>query len=380
MSTRSRDYYEVLNVERSASPEEIKSAYRKSALRWHPDRNPDNKDEAGKKFREAAEAYGVLSDPQKREVYNQYGQAGLSGGGFDAGFNRTIFEEFQDILGDFFPVDDVFGFGGARGGRRSRPQRGADFRYDITLSFDEAATGVPTKIKVPRAEPCETCRGTGAKPGTHAVACQQCGGRGQLLYQQGFFSVSRTCPVCQGAGQVVPERCAACRGEGRIDREFTIELPIPAGVDNGTRLRVPGKGEMGANGGPPGDLYVVIEVKEHPFFQRRGADLHCTIPISITQAALGDEILVPTLNGNEKLKIPEATQTGTVFPLKGKGLPRPQGSGKGTLYVSVRVETPHRLSREQKRLFRELGETLSPDNRPSAGEASFFDKIKDVFQ
>ncbi len=380
MSITNRDYYEVLSVERSASPDEIKSAYRKAALRWHPDRNPDNKEEAEGKFREATEAYGVLSDPQKREVYNQYGHAGLSGGAFDAGFNRTIFEDFQDIFGDFFSVEDVFGVGGGRRGRGARPQRGADFRYDITLSFNEAATGVATKIKVPRAEPCESCRGTGAKQGTKPIACQQCGGRGQILYQQGFFSVSRTCPACQGAGQVIRDRCVACRGEGRVDREHVIELPIPAGVDNGTRLRVPGKGELGANGGPPGDLYVVIEVKEHAFFQRRGADLHCAIPISIAQAALGDEILIPTLNGQEKLKIPEATQTGTVFQFKGKGLPRPQEGGKGTLYVSVRVETPQKLSREQKRLIRELGETLSADNRPTGRDASFFDKVKDIFQ
>ena len=299
-AAQKRDYYDLLGVPRTASADEIKSAYRKAALKWHPDRNPEKKHLAEERFREATEAYSVLSEPQKRAAYDRYGHAGVSAAGFEAGFSRTIFEEFQDIFGDFFGFEDVFG-----GGRRSRTraQRGADLRYDMTLTFEEAATGVSTKIKVPRQEFCAACNGTGAKAGTGVVACQSCGGRGQMHYQQGFFSISRTCPACQGAGQVVRERCAECRGQGRIERERTIELRIPPGVDSGTRLRVPGEGEPGVNSGPPGDLYVVLEVKEHPFFERRGADLYCTIPVSIAQAALGTEVLVPGLNSDERLKI-----------------------------------------------------------------------------
>jgi len=371
-----RDYYEILGVPRAAGADEIKSAYRKAALKWHPDRNPEKKQAAEERFREATEAYSILSDPQKRAAYDRYGHAGVSGVGFDAGFSRTIFEEFQDIFGDFFGFEEVFG-GGRRG--RSRVQRGADLRYDMALTFEEAATGVNTKIKVPRLEFCEACNGTGAKAGTGVVACQSCGGRGQLHYQQGFFTITRTCPTCQGAGQVVRERCAECRGQGRIERERTIEVRVPPGVDSGTRLRVPGEGEKGANGGPPGDLYVVLEVKEHPLFERRGADLYCTIPVSIAQAALGAEVLVPGLNGGETLKIPEGTQTGSIFRLKGKGLPDPHGGGKGDLYINVRVVTPTKLTREQRRMLQQLGETLPVENRPTARNSSFFEKVKDIF-
>ena len=374
--TQKRDYYEVLGVSRTASAEEIKSAYRKAALRWHPDRNPREKPLAEERFREATEAYSVLSDPQKRAAYDRFGHEGVSGVGFETGFNRSIFEEFQDIFGDFFGFEDIFGQG-QRG--RTRTQRGADLRYDMVLTFEEAATGVATKIKLPRMEFCEACNGTGAKVGTGVVACQSCGGRGQLHYQQGFFTITRTCPTCQGAGQVVRERCLECRGQGRIERERTIELRIPPGIDSQTRLRVPGEGERGANGGPPGDLYVVLQVKEHPFFERRGADLYCTIPISIAQAALGTEILVPALNGEEKLKIPEGTQTGSIFRLKGKGLPDPHGGGKGDLYVNVRVVTPSKLSREQRRLLEQLGATLQVENRPAERNSSFFEKVKDIF-
>ncbi len=371
-----RDYYDVLGVARTAAAEDIKSAYRKAALQWHPDRNPKDKHKAEERFREATEAYSVLSDAQKRAAYDRYGHAGVSGVGFDQGFNRTIFEEFQDIFGDFFGFEDVFG-GGRRG--RSRVQRGADLRYDMSLSFEEAASGVTTKIKMPRLEFCEVCNGTGAKAGTGVTACQACAGRGQLHYQQGFFTITRTCPACQGAGQVVRERCVDCRGQGRIERERTIELRIPPGVDSQTRLRVPGEGERGANGGPPGDLYVVLEVKEHPFFERRNADLYCTIPVSFAQAALGVEILVPGLSGDEKLKIPEGTQTGSIFRLKGKGLPDPHGGGKGDLYVNVRVVTPGKLSREQRRLIEQFGATLQVENRPAERNSALFEKVKDIF-
>lgn len=374
--TQQRDYYEILGVSRSASAEEIKSAYRKAALKWHPDRNPENKTEAEVKFRECTEAYSVLSDSQKRQVYDTYGHAGLSGaGGVD--FSGTIFQDFHDIFGDFFGFEDIFTGGGGRRGRRAK--RGSDLRYDMTLAFEEASSGVTTKIKLPRQEYCSACNGTGAKAGTGVVTCQTCGGRGQLAYQQGFFTISRTCPACQGAGQIVKERCSECRGQGRVEREKTIELRIPPGVDTGTRLRVTGEGEPGPNGGPPGDLYVVLDVKEHNFFERRGADLYCTIPVSIAQATLGAELQVPGLGGEEKLKIPEGTQSGAVFRIRGKGLADPHGGGRGDLYYHVRVLTPTKLTREQRKLIEQLGTSLNVDNKPAERGSSIFDKVKDIF-
>ena len=373
-----RDYYEVLGVSRTAAVEEIKSAYRKAALKWHPDRSPENKTEAEVKFRECTEAYSVLSDTQKRQVYDTYGHAGLSGAGGGQGFDNTVFQDFHDIFGDFFGFEDLFGGGGGRRGRR-RAQRGADLRYDMSLAFEEASAGVTTKIKLPRQEYCEACNGTGAKKGTGVQACQTCAGRGQLAYQQGFFTITRTCPACQGAGQIVKERCPECRGQGRLEREKTIELRIPPGVDTGTRLRVAGEGEPGPNGGPAGDLYVVLEVKEHPFFERRGADLYCTIPLSIAQATLGKELQVPGLNGEEKLKIPEGTQSGAVFRIKGKGLADPRGGGKGDLYYHVLVMTPMKLTREQRKLMEQLGYTIRVDNKPADRNSSIFDKVKDIF-
>ena len=372
-----RDFYEVLGVTRTAAVDEIKSAYRKAALKWHPDRNPENKSEAEVKFRECTEAYSVLSDAQKRQVYDTYGHAGLSSAGGSQGFDNTVFQDFHDIFGDFFGFEDLFGGGGRRG--RGRAQRGADLRYDMTLSFEEASAGVATKIKLPRQEFCEACNGTGAKKGTGVVACQTCAGRGQLAYQQGFFTITRTCPACQGAGQIVRERCPECRGQGRFEREKTIELRIPPGVDTGTRLRVAGEGEPGPNGGPAGDLYVVLEVKEHPFFERRGADLYCTIPVSVAQATLGTELQVPGLNGEEKLKIPEGTQSGAVFRIKGRGLADPRGGGKGDLYYHVRVLTPTKLTREQRKLIEQLGATLKVENKPADRNSSIFDKVKDIF-
>jgi molecular chaperone DnaJ len=298
--------------------------------------------------------------------------------GFETGgINPTIFQDFQDILGDFFGFEDIFGGGGQRG--RNRAQRGSDLRYDMALSFEEAAAGVATKIKLPRMQLCEACKGTGAKAGSGVAACQTCGGRGQLHYQQGFFSISRTCPACQGAGQIIRERCAECRGQGRLEREHMIELRIPAGVDTGTRLRVAGEGEAGPKGAPAGDLYVVLEVKEHPFFERRGADLYCTIPVSFAQAALGADLVVPGLQGEEKLRIPEGTQGGAVFRLKGKGLPDPHGGGRGDLYYHVRVVTPSKLTREQRKLLEQLGATLKVENRPAERDSSIFDKVKDIF-
>jgi molecular chaperone DnaJ len=374
-----RDYYEILGVGKTASVDEIKTAYRKAALKWHPDRNPEHKEEAELRFRESTEAYSILSDAQKRQIYDTYGHAGLAGAGAQPDFNGTIFQDFHDIFGDIFGFEDLFGAGGGRRGGRGRAKRGADLRYDMTLSFDEAAMGVNTKIRVPRMEYCEACNGTGAKPGTGVVNCQACGGRGQLVYQQGFFTVNRTCPNCQGAGQIVKEHCPECRGQGRVERERNIELRIPPGVDTGTRLRVQGEGEPGPNGGAKGDLYVVLEVKEHKFFERRGADLYCTIPVSIAQATLGTELRVPGLNGEETLKVPEGTQSGAVFRLKGKGLPDPHGGGKGDLYFHVRVLTPTKLTREQRKLMEQLHATIKVENKPAERDSNIFDKVKDIF-
>jgi molecular chaperone DnaJ len=371
-----KDFYEILGVKREASVEEIKASYRQSALKWHPDRNPVNKEEAEIKFRECTEAYSVLSDPQKRQVYDTYGHAGLSGSNMGTDFNSSVFQDFHDIFGDFFGFEDLFS-GGRRG--RGRTQRGADLRYDMTLTFDEASAGVTTKVKLPKQELCGACNGTGAKKGTGATTCQTCGGRGQMAYQQGFFTITRTCPACQGAGQIIRERCTECHGHGRLEREKIIELRIPPGVDTGTRLRVSGEGEPGPNGGPAGDLYVVLEVKEHPFFERRGADLYCTIPLSVAQAALGTELQVPGLNGEEKLKIPEGTQSDAVFRIKGKGLPDPRGGGKGDLYYHVRVLTPTKLTREQRKLMEQLGASLKVENKPAERNSSIFEKVKDIF-
>jgi molecular chaperone DnaJ len=340
---------------------------------------PENKHEAALNFRASAEAYSVLSDPQKRSIYDRFGHAGLGSRGFEAGgFNASIFEDFQDILGDLFGFEDIFGGGRRRGVRGQRGQRGADLRYDMTLTFEEAATGVSTKIHVSRHEACEACHGTGAKPGTGMSACKTCGGRGQVSYSQGFFSITRTCPACQGVGQVIRDACTACRGQGRIERERTLEVGVPAGVDSGTRLRMAGHGEPGTNGGQSGDLYIFLEVKEHAFFERRGADLYCTIPVSLSQATLGTSIKVPTLSGEEDLEIPEGTQSGQIFRKKSKGLPNPHG-GRGDLYVSVRVEIPAKVTREQRRLLEQLGQTMKVENKPIERASNFFDKVKDIF-
>jgi molecular chaperone DnaJ len=371
-----KDFYEVLSVKREATIEEIKASYRQSALKWHPDRNPVNKEEADIKFRECTEAYSVLSDPQKRQIYDTYGHEGLRGSNVGTDFNSSVFQDFHDIFGDFFGFEDLFS-GGRRG--RGRNQRGADLRYDMTLTFEEAAAGVTTKVKLPKQEFCSACNGTGAKKGTGVTSCQTCGGRGQMAYQQGFFTITRTCPACQGAGQIIRERCLECRGNGRVEREKIIELRIPPGVDSGTRLRVTGEGEQGPNGGPPGDLYVVLDVKEHQFFERRGADLYCTIPLSVAQAALGTELQVPGLGGEEKLKIPEGTQSDAVFRVKGKGLPDPRGGGKGDLYYHVRVLTPTKLTREQRKLMEQLGASLKVENKPADRNSSIFEKVKDIF-
>lgn len=367
------DYYEVLGVSRDASEQELKSTYRRLALQHHPDRNPNAQEAASEKFKEITEAYSVLADPRKRAAYDRYGHAGLGAtGGFYPDFSSTIFSDFEDIFGDFF--GDVFG--GGRG-RRSRAQRGVDLRFDLEISFEEAAAGLETKIKIPRAESCASCGGRGARKGSQPVACPTCGGRGQLRHQQGFFTISRTCPHCQGLGQVIKEPCPLCQGQGRVRNEKVLGIKIPAGVDDGTRLRLAGEGEAGVNGGPPGDLYVALKVRAHPFFERRGNDLYCTIPLSITQAALGAEIKVPTLRGHEKLRIPEGTQPGSVFRIRGLGIPSVEGRGAGDLYVVIHVVIPRNLSREQRRLLDSLAPAVRIDNKPL--ERRFTQRAKDTF-
>lgn len=376
MANQKRDYYEVLGVSRNATEEEIKKAYRRAALQWHPDRNPNNKAEAEERFKEVTEAYSVLADLQKRAAYDRYGHAGVGSQPF-TGFDQTIFADFADIFGDFFGFEEMFGFGGGRR-RRARARRGADLRYDLEITFEEAARGLATKLKIPRSETCPACNGSGARKGTGPSACSACQGRGQLHYQQGFFSVTRTCPHCGGTGQVVRDPCPECRGEGRVRRERTLEMKIPPGVDTGTRLRISGEGEAGPAGGPPGDLYVVVHVQEHPIFDRRENNLSCTVPLSFPQAVLGGEIVVPTLDGEEKVKIPEGTQSGTIVRLKGKGFPNLNGGGRGDLFVELRVVTPKKLTREQRRLIEQLADVLPAKNHP-AEKNSIFQRVKDIF-
>jgi molecular chaperone DnaJ len=368
-----RDYYEVLGVSREASDQEIKSSYRKLAMQYHPDRNPNNPD-AEEKFKEASEAYAVLTDADKRAAYDRFGHAGIGGGG---GFDPSTID-LSDVLNDFlgFGFGEMFG-GGVSSRRRSRTQRGADLREDLTLEFEEAVFGTETKVTVRRHETCEACRGAGAAPGKAPVTCRSCGGRGQVRYQQGFFSMSRTCPTCQGAGNVITDPCAKCKGDGRVLRQRTVDAKVPAGVEDGTRIRFTGLGEAGPFGGPAGDLYVVLHVKEHPFFEREGNDLHCVIPVSFAQAALGAEIGAPTLEGEQILKVPEGTQSGTTVRLRGKGVPVLNGHGKGDLFVEVRVQTPGKLSKRQRELLQELEASARVENKPQ--RRTLLGKVKDIF-
>ena len=367
-----RDYYEILGVARGATDQEIKSAYRKLALQYHPDRNPNNPD-AEEKFKECSEAYAILADGEKRAAYDRFGHAGLGGGA--GGFDPSSFQDLSDIFGDFFGFSDLFG--GGRGGRRSRAQRGTDLREDINLEFEEAVFGTEQTVTVRRHETCEDCHGSGAAPGRAPVTCRSCNGQGQVRYQQGFFSIARTCPTCQGTGQVITDPCSKCKGEGRVLRQKSIEAKVPAGVEDGTRIRFAGLGEGGVHGGPPGDLYIVLHVKEHPFFEREGNDLHCVVPISFTQAALGADITVPTLEGEHVLKVPEGTQSGTTLRIRGKGVPVLNSRSKGDLYVEVRVQTPAKLSKRQKELLQELEGTIRVENKPE--RRTLLGKVKDIF-
>jgi len=370
-----RDYYEVLSVTRTATEQEIKSAYRKLAMQYHPDRNPGNT-EAEEKFKECTEAYSVLMDADKRARYDQYGHAAVNGGAGFSGFDPANFADFSDIFGDLF--SDFFGVNVGGGGRRSRAQRGGDARGDVTLTFEEAAFGKKTEVKVRRYESCDQCHGSGSAAGKGPATCPTCAGRGQVRYQQGLFSIARTCPSCQGMGRVISDPCSKCKGESRTMRERTIDVNVPPGVEDGTRIRYQEQGDAGVNGGQAGDLYVVLKVKPHSFFEREGKDLHCSVPISFTQAALGAEIMVPTLEGGEhKLKVPEGTQSGTTFRVRGKGVPALQSSGKGDMYVHVRIQTPSKLSKHQRELLAELGTTFDIENKPEP--RSLLEKMKDIF-
>ena len=371
-----RDYYEVMDLDRGASEQYIKSAYRKLALKYHPDRNPGDH-EAENHFKEAAEAYSVLSDPQKRSQYDRFGHAGVSGvGGPGAGgFDPSTFSDFSDILGDLFGFGDLFGGGSRRGGRAAN--RGADLRYDLEIRFEEAAFGKKTRIKVPRHETCAECGGAGAPADSGPTTCPTCNGYGQVRYQQGFFSITRTCSQCQGSGQFIKERCRQCHGEGRVVKEKTLELKIPAGVDSGSRLRVSGEGDAGSRGGPSGDLYVLIHVGEHEFFERRNDDLFCHVPISFSQATLGAKITVPTLDGEERLKIPSGTQPDSVFRIRGAGIAKSNGRGRGDLYVNVNVRVPTNLTPEQRDLVSRLSETENAENHPI--QKKILEKVKEIF-
>jgi len=367
-----RDYYEILGVDRSVGEQELKSAYRRLALKYHPDRNPGDH-EAEEQFKEAAEAYSILSDPEKRASYDRFGHQGVHGVS-TGGFDPTIFSDFSDILGDFFGFGDIFG-GGAH--RRNRPMRGEDVRYDLEIQFEDCMKGKSVSIQVPRLKICPECGGTGAQRHDGIVTCSLCRGHGQVVYQQGFLSVRRTCHQCNGTGKIIRRPCTKCRGEGHIEVESQLRVDIPAGVDNGTRVRLGGEGQPGINGGPAGDLYVFLKVKEHPVFERREDDLHCVVPVNVAQAALGTEVHILTFDGLQTVTIPEGVQNGDRIKLKGLGVPHVNAEGRGDLYVEVEVRTPAKLTREQRKLFEQLRESLPAENEPK--QKGLFDKVKEYF-
>ncbi|MGA3309803.1 MAG: molecular chaperone DnaJ [Xanthobacteraceae bacterium] len=367
-----RCYYETLAVERTASDGDIKTAFRKQAMQWHPDRNPGDND-AEHRFKELNEAYEVLKDPDKRAAYDRFGHAAFEhGGGMGAaahGFGSDFATTFSDIF------DDLFGMSGRRG-RGSGRERGADLRYNMEISLQEAYAGKTAQIRIPTSVTCEVCSGTGARPGTKPKACPMCGGQGKVRHAQGFFTLERTCPSCQGRGQVIESPCASCAGSGRVMRERTLSVNIPSGVEDGTRIRLASEGEAGVRGGPPGDLYIFLSIGAHPFFQREGADLHCRVPVSMVTAALGGEFEVPTIDGGKtRVKVPEATQSGRRFRLQGKGMPVLRARQSGDMYVQVVVETPQKLTKRQRELLAEFDRLSSTETQPES--AGFFGKVKE---
>ena len=376
-----RDFYDILGVNRDASEDEIKKAYRKLAMKYHPDRNPDNP-KAEEQFKEAKEAYEILSDGQKRAAYDQYGHAGVDPqAGMGGGFGGAGMGGFSDAFGGIF--DEIFGGtrgGGGGGGGRSNVYRGADLRYNLEITLEQAAFGTETKIRIPTMEVCEPCHGSGAKPGTQPKTCPTCQGNGQVRLQQGFFSIQQTCPKCHGTGRFIADPCGNCHGAGRVKQHKTLAVKIPAGVDEGDRIRLSGEGEHGVNGGPSGDLYVQIHLKAHGVFQREQNDLHCEMPISFTTAALGGEIEIPTLDGAAKIRIPSETQSGKIFRLRGKGIKGVRSHTHGDLLCHVVVETPVSLTERQKELLRELDESSRDDAaRHNPRAKSWMDRVRDFF-
>ena len=374
MAINKRDYYEVLGVDRGVSDQDLKRAYRRLAHQYHPDKNQSDP-QAEEKFKEAAEAYAILSNSEQRQRYDRFGHAGVSSSAASASWGAPGFGGIEDILGDLFGFGDVFGATGRGGSRRSASQRGADLRYDLEITLEQASEGMTAQLRIPKLETCDTCTGSGAKPGTKPEVCRTCQGAGQVRFQQGFFSVSRTCSACRGVGQLISSPCETCRGVGRVEHEKSIEVKIPAGVETGSRLRLQAEGESGTFGGPPGDLYVVIHVAEHEEFERQGNNLYSSVPVTFAQAALGAEVTVKTLHGDESLKVPAGTQTGTVFRVRGQGMPVLGGRGKGDLFVSVSVITPTSLTREQRKLLEQLAKIETEDLQ----DKRLVDKVRDIF-
>src|SRR6266568_5728541 len=376
MATKKRDYYEVLGVQRNVSEEEVKRAYRKLAVKFHPDKNPDDS-HAEEKFKEIGEAYDVLMDPDKRAAYDRFGHAAFAQGTAARGGFHDPFDIFREVFGGAGGgiFETFFGSVGTRGEDR---QRGSDLRYDMQIKLEEAAFGVEKEIEIRKLDTCDKCQGSGAEPGSRAINCPACGGRGQVISSRGFFQVSQTCPRCRGVGQIIEKPCRKCGGEGRVENSSRIKLKIPAGIGNGSRLRSSRNGEAGIRGGPPGDLYVVLHIKEHPVFQRDEDDLYCEVPISFAVAALGGEVPVPTLEGKANLRIPAGTQSGQVFKLRGRGIANLEGRGRGDLLARVIVEVPTRLNSEQRRKLEEFSALCGEENTPL--HRSFFERAKDFFR
>jgi len=379
-----RDYYDILGVPRNAEEEDIKKAYRKLAMKHHPDRNQGDKAKASEeKFKEAKEAYEMLTDPQKRAAYDQYGHAGVDPNmGAGRGAGPEGFGGFAEAFGDIF--GDIFGGAAGGGGRRAGGQqvyRGNDLSYAMEITLEEAARGKDTQIRIPSWDTCETCKGSGAKPGTSPKTCGTCNGSGTVHMRQGFFSIQQTCPHCHGTGKIIPEPCTTCNGAGKIKKQKTLEVKIPAGINEGMRIRSAGNGEPGTNGGPSGDLYIEIRVKQHDIFERDGDDLHCTVPVGLTTVTLGGMIEVPTLGGNAEIELPEGTQHGKTFRLRGKGIKGIRSSYPGDLYAHIAVETPVKLTEHQRKLLKELDESFRKGgDRHSPNEKSWADRVKDLFK